>query len=62
MNYNDYGTLLKQIPELGRFIKLSERAFEIYINAIEKNRHLALTPPQAFLIYFSFKQRIQVIL
>jgi hypothetical protein len=57
MNYNDYGTLLKQIPELGRFIKLSERAFEIYINAIEKNRHLALTPPQGIfnLLFFQAK-------
>lgn len=57
INYNDYGPLLKQVSELERFIKFSERAFEIYVKAIENNQHLALIPPQGIfnLLFFQSK-------
>jgi len=57
MNYNDYGPLLKQIPMLGRFIKFSERAIEIYVKALEKNPKLALEAPAGIfnLLFFQAK-------
>lgn len=43
MNYNDYGALVKYMPELEQLIDFSEKAVEIYVKAIEQNPQFALS-------------------